>query len=165
MDLDDLETTLTQVSPRSRWSAVRLVCLSLNAAAVLSLIIFWMRRRNSRSGRAALVAVALPLVCTASGHSQTTTEFTLPQVQQQIEQHQRFLRMCGPLSAIRALSLLGRPVNARSIVHRYRDTGATGVKLQQVIDLCREFDVRSTAIACQDRNLRRLSDPLHSCCK
>jgi hypothetical protein len=159
MGIGNLESILTCASPRPSWSILRKACLGLNAAAVLSLIVLWVRRQYSKHRRTCLITVIMPLVFTARGLGQPMTESTLQEVHQQIEHHQSLVRLCGPLSVIRAMSLLGHSVEVRSILRRYRGSQVSGVKLQQIIDLCRELDVSTRAVDCKGRGLRTLTFP------
>ena len=85
--------------------------------------------------------------------------FTLSEVLTCVNQHREFVRMCGPLSAVRALSSLGHRVDIEQTLQRYRNEKATGVRLQQVLELCREFDPRARAIRMTDQKLHRLTTP------
>ncbi len=91
--------------------------------------------------------------------SEFAASYTLSEVLASADHHREFVRMCGPLSAIRALSLLGHRVDTEQTLRRYRNEKATGVKLTQVLELCRESDPRARAVRVADRKLDRLTTP------
>ncbi len=159
LHLDELETTLHLGSPVQSRSLLRVVCFILNAVAVLSLIVLWLRKRTLPSAFVALATATCLIGPAATIRAATPPEFTWPEVQARIDQHRSQLRLCGPLSAMRALSLLGHRVDPQDILQRCRGLPNAGMRVQQVIDLCREFDRRTRAVVCPAQDLRMLTTP------
>lgn len=157
--LEDLETSLHLGLPVEPRNVLRTICCALNALAVISLIGLWLRKRISRSAFVALPIAASLIGQANASQAAAAPQFTWPQVQACIEQHRSHLQLCGPLSAMRALWRRGHHLNPPEILQRYRGVSRGGVRVQQVIDLCRQFERRTQAITCRKRNLSSLSTP------
>ncbi len=95
--------------------------------------------------------------CSAAGGP--ATELTLDDIQERIRQHRELVRLCGPLAAMRALSLLGHDMEPCDVVQRFQPVSEDGVPLQDVLELCREREPWTTARVVDRKDLDRLPLP------
>ena len=100
----------------------------------------------------------------------TTTLIHSPQAdaQQKIDQHQiRFqaerhrerIRMCGPLSIVRALTILNHSIDGKQWLRQFASERSTGVSIRDVVSACREFEPRTRLVHVPKDNTAYLDFP------
>lgn len=85
--------------------------------------------------------------------------FGWPQIEQRIADHRQHVRLCGPLSAARALRLLGHPLDVSALAHSWKRGDPRGVSLQTVVDICRRYEPTSRAVHVAPTDISSLSLP------
>ncbi len=89
------------------------------------------------------LAVANPGSSGGSGHSGRV--FSWQQVEQQIAIHRQRVRQCGPLSAARALRLLGHEVDSSTWNEQFPHRSLRGVPLRDVVTVCQRLEPTTRA--------------------
>lgn len=85
--------------------------------------------------------------------------FDWPQIEQRIADHRQHVRLCGPLSAARALRLLGHPLDVRALVSSFQEGDPRGISLQSVVTICRQYEPTSRAVSVSPADIASLPLP------
>ena len=81
------------------------------------------------------------------------------QVESQLSQHRQLVRMCGPLSAARALSLMDHNIDLAAWLEPFASSKSAGVPIRTVLNLCQRYEPNAHIVQAANRSTHRLPLP------
>ncbi len=160
MSLAEFETTIQAAPPDPPWFSWQVLGITVNSLIVIVLLLIWIRRKRRTEMQVLSLAILLCSLPSSPGWTASgPTHYTLADVYSRAEQHRTFVQMCGPLSALRMLSLMGHKVHPRECLDQYQRANSEGVPLQEVVDLVRRFEENGRAVQMTDLRLDRVPLP------
>ena len=89
----------------------------------------------------------------------TRNSVTWPELEERIDQHVSQVRMCGPLSAGRWMTLLGHSVARNELISPFRQANPRGISLNDLVSLCRQFEPNTKLVRYDRTSLSQVPTP------
>jgi ABC-type bacteriocin/lantibiotic exporter with double-glycine peptidase domain len=123
-------------------------------------VMFRKRQGNRRTVSVRWLGLTLGmLLCFSFSGRATNAGMTWRDVENQIRFHQQRVRMCGPLSAARLLTLRGHDVPANSWLERFSVEQPEGVRVRDVVGLLHPFEPAVRAVHVAPESIARIPKP------
>lgn len=81
------------------------------------------------------------------------------QIESQAAQHRQLVRMCGPLSAARALFLLNHDIDLAAWLTPFVSQTTRGVSVRNVLQLCQQYEPRTKLAHVDGNSIHNVSFP------